>query len=473
MLRNLDRFVFVSLVSAVVLSSCGLFVKQNDSGDGPVQSPQLIAAQDVMLLNLEDPGCSQSVPVNTAQVWLWNGSDTVAKSVTLSAVRGTDDGLASAGTIGAVWDYQVSKNCSYTSGAVSCKKGTVTKAESTVKICRSNGTYQRDSIESMTLTTQYMSDLTRTFYYKLPASVPGLLKALLVIQPQELMHLTDTATGRTGDLMKGDNAAFAASSTETDHGEFWVYPTSKKSFAKNPVHLWEAPFVMRHEFGHNVFNHHVGTAADKAGLDAIEFHQSLSSIMRGAPKYKDEDSMFLDSSSQAQKDLGGLNETFADLFAYYSGDAAPAQLKGLGDSLETTRDPSSAKTRGGTKKVWTNSEANIYTGVMKPTVDSSISSEPDFTDVHDVAAAFGYNMSALLDKAMQGKSSVDKANVLILWANALASHLNLKGKSATLDSMTAEFVKVVVANKSGSVSDACADFAKNMSALSLSIAACN
>lgn len=480
MLRTTDRIIFVTLVTAFVLSSCGLLIKQkDDGGDGPVQSPQLVAAEDVMLLSPEDPACmssGQSVAVNTAQVWLWNGTETVQTNVTLNANPGSSKELVSAGTLGAIWDMQFNKTCAYADGKATCKNPKITKDPTYVKICRGNGSYGRESIESMTLTTQYMSDLTRTFYYKLPASTMGLLKAVLYIQPQEIWHLTDATTGRKGDLMKADNAAFAASSTEKDYGVFWVYPTSKKSFAKNPVHLWEAPFVMRHEFGHNVFNHHVGTAADKVGLDAVGFHDTSmhffgsAGIMRGAPKSYDE-GFSLDADHQAQEDLNGLNETFADLFAYYGGDAKPGQLKGLGDSLDTTRDPASQFTKGGTKKVWTTKEANIYSGLIAADADIK-DSEPDFTDEHDVAAVFGYNMAALIDKAMQGKTNIDKANALVLWVNALAAHLNRKGTDATLDSMTSEFVKVVMTNKVSTATDACAEFAKNMSGLPASIAAC-
>lgn len=477
MLRNIDRLIFVGLVTAFVLSSCGLFIKQKDDGGGagPVQPPQLIVADDVMLLSPEDPACmnsGKSVSVNTAKVWLWNGTETVETSVKLNATPGEDEELASLGTLGALWDLQFSKTCTGKSGSVTCKDPKITKQPGIVKICRSNGSYGRESIESMTLTTQYMSDLTRAFYYKLPSSTDGLLKAVLYIQPQELWHVTETSTGRKGDLMKADNAAFAASSTEKKYGVFWVYPTSKESFAKNPVHLWEAPFVMRHEFGHNVFNHHVGTAAEKIGLNAIDFADTFASasIMRGAPRAH-QAGFSLDSSEQAQNDLNGLNETFADLFAYYGGDAKLGQLKGLGDSLDTTRDPGSQRTMRGTQKVWTTKEANIYSGLMAP--DASLpKTEPDFTDEHDVAAVFGYNMAALIDKAMQGSTSIDKANVLILWANALADHLNSRGKEATLDSMTAEFVRIIMDHKVASTSDACAAFAKSMSGLPESVAAC-
>lgn len=465
------RSVFMCLLSASVLSSCGaLGFKKN--ADDDVQSPQLVDAKDVMVLSPEDPSCmssGQSTATKSIQIWQWNGSSAEPKTVPFVTKAGSDQELVSKGTYGALWDLQFTRTCDYANGEAECKDAKIVKKPDIVKICRPDGAYGRESIESMTLTAQYMADGARDFYYKLSSSTAGLYKAILYIQPLELWHVTRTSDGKKIDLVQADNAAFASPSKKNDdYGVFWVYPTSKKSFGKSPVHLWEAAFVMHHEFGHNVFHHHVETAADLVGLTTRDQDHTLESIMRNAPKPHMK-SMMLSDDSQAQKDLSGLNEMFADLFAYYNGDAAPDQLKGLG-TLGETRDPSSAKTLAGTKKVWTAKESGIYTGELSaPKVSDG---EPDFTDVHDVAAAFGYNIAVLIEAAMPGKSSVDKANTLIQWLNRLSAHITSSGKSATLDSMTAELVKAVIANKTGDVAKGCADFAANMSGLPLSIAAC-
>lgn len=465
-----SRTVFAGLLSSAIFSSCGMLGQKKKDSNDDVQSPQLIAAKDLMILSPEDPACmagNSSTAIKNAQVWLWDGTSVAPKTVAINGTIGSDQELVSSGTLGAIWNYQFTRDCTYESGAISCGKANVTHKNEIVKFCRQDGVYGRESIESMTLTTQYMSDMTRTFYYKLKDSTPGLLQAVLNIQPQELWSITRKSDGKHVDKMLGDNASFAASA-KSEFGIFNVYPTSKSSFAESPVHLWEAPFVMRHEFGHNVFHHHLGSVLDDMSLDSMDSELSFG-IMRNPPTYRSA-SFSLDEKSQVSKDLSGVNETFADLFAYYGGDAAPGQLKGL-TSLDTTRDPASSKTKGGTKKAWTSKESSIYKGILKP-ANTDDASEPDFTDSHDVAAVFGYNFAKLIDASLTGKTSVEKANLLLLWANNLATHLTAKGSSADLDSMTVEFVKVVMAAKTGDMKAACADFAANMSGLTNSIAAC-
>ncbi len=466
---NRNSLLF-GLVSSVILSSCGALGFKKDSDD--VQSPQLVQSDDVMLLAPEDPACmdnGKSVSLSSFQIWQWNGASAVAKTVPLSLRAGSQQQIYSAGVAAALFDAQIERTCDYNAGDVSCKDGKVIQQPRVVKICRSTGSYGRESIESMTLTSQYMAESARSFYMGLTSAKSSILDAQLVIQPREVWHLTNVKSGRKADLMQSDNAAFSMATKSDDPGLFWVYPTAKKSFAKSPLHLWEVPFVMRHEYGHNVFHNHVQTAADSVGLKAYEDGSSLEHIMRNVPTGKSKDLMLAEKTQQ-QKDLSGLNELFADLFAYYNGDAAADQLKGV-VSLDTTRDPSSKYTAGGTKKVWTQSEADIYRGIASAQKTSD-SSEPDFTDVHDIATAFGYNMAQLMEASLAGKSSAVKADVLLKWLDALSAHILAKGSAITLDSMTAEMVKVIVANKSGDVATACSAFAANMSGLPISIAAC-
>lgn len=477
--------------AAIFFAGCGVFNK-DEEGSGDAQRPTDVSEEDIMLFTMEDQSCSagSTAPVasaSSADVWLWNGTSASRSQKTLSGKSGKEGEYASSGVLGTLRDIYTVSECTVSSGLVSCPNDAQTLDKgSTVKICQTTPSYARESVESVTLTSQYLIAQSRARYATLASAKLGLLDSILVVQPRFVKNVK-LSDGTFKRLMSADNAGFGAfDSDDSEYGLFIVFPTSKKQYAESPVHLWEVPFVMAHEYGHNVFYRHVGKAATSAGVrvhatGGIDHILSKTRVKVSQPKSNfllpefdvTETWTLATDETPAEKALGGANELFADLFSFYSYEGAAGQLKGV-TCLDKNRDPLSTTTASGASKSWGLTEQSIFEGKTDPT-DVKECTDVGYDGVHDVATALSHPLMTLINGLTPTSSSSARLNILLQWLDGAASYVTSAGSTATLDGYIKPAVTSALAAKTVSqttVTTLCSVFRTKVAGLPSTSAAC-
>ncbi len=470
------RFCLSVAVMTVVVSasSCGV-LQFKKSGD--IQPTHYASLDEVMLAGLEDTACDageQSVAVNRAVVWEWNGQQTISKEIEFTGVNSEDGGLSSSGVSLAIHSYRSESNCKLEGDSPVCDKARKLQNEQVVKICRPIASYQRDSIEGVTLTTQHFVAVARRFYEGLESAKPSLPLAALAIQPQFIKNYS-LQNGKVVQLVDSDNAGYAPGDDQNSEGLFAVFPTSKKDFAETGLHLWEVPFVMSHEYGHNIFNHHLAKAAKASGL-SIKASIGLDHMINSQNKTvfdAGESRMLMSEKTGATLALSGINELFADLFAFYMNGGKSDLLKGV-KCLDRSRDPSSINLGTGKKKIFDSVGVKILAGLAEPLKRASCL-DPNFTNEHDVAAILGYPVAQLLNQVMVGSDEKAKVNVLVKSLSDISTYVSKSGKSTSVDGLTASLTSVILSNRTAdaaAVTAACTDFKALVPGLEDTVKAC-
>ena len=427
-------------------SGCNPFVKMKNPTEKKYEvilPRETSPSPDLRWLVKEDPACVSSEVVSEITIYEWNGHQTVAKKVPFIGHAGPDKEFVSTSIVGSLLGYKSTYNCKNSqSGADDCTldKSKSSSDETPFAMCRGNGTYGRDSLESLTLTAQYYTEDAYRFYDSIQGRLSGIAKAILIPQPLVNRHVTK-ADGTTRDSIDVNNASFAsipATATQPKLGVFFIFPTSLKAFAKSPLNLWEVPFVMRHEFGHHVLNHYV----KKNESLSIANDMSLESIMpEPSRKHPDQYTLSLTSATAApQFALDGINETFADLFAYFAGNGAKGQLAGV-RCLDVIRDPSSEVTAKGHPKGLDKARVDIYEG-RSPALTDEGCGEPQFDDEHDIATALGQPIAAFIEGATPNLDAVGRAQILLTWATKINALVGTPS-NVSLDTLIVEMVKAV------------------------------
>ncbi|MCX6119263.1 MAG: hypothetical protein NT027_17125, partial [Proteobacteria bacterium] len=381
----------LSVLIIVSISSCGQLFQKDSSDINPTRYSSI---DDVMLSTVEDESCDQgsgSSKIDEATVWIWNGSEAKPTNVTLTNSVNSNGGLVTPGTSYSLYNYRAESSCSENDGSIECGKSTELQGEKIVKFCRSNASYGRESIESVALTSKYIVAKSRSFYESLTNAKPSLAGSILVVQPQFIKNYSKK-NGEKKQLVDSDNAGFASDASVSKEGLFAVFPTSKKDFETTGLHLWEVPFVMSHEYGHNVFHHHLGALTKKVGI-TLQSSRSLDHMISDNDKSIEDDGVeyrFLADKKGADLALGGINEMFADFFAFFSNEEKSGLLKRV-NCLDQTRDPTSSLTALGKLKVWDLNAHDIFEG-RKSAAKRQSCYDPSFAGEHDVAAVIGYPM---------------------------------------------------------------------------------
>ncbi len=485
----MKKVVLLSIVAVYVplISSCDRIFGRGGDDDEVLPATET-ALEGVDIHSLEDSACEQSGAVESttkAYTWIWNGTESVKTQVDLAGSSGTDGEFMTAGVLGALRDLEAVYECEVVGGEGVCPESGTVKSNGTVmKLCRSDLSYSREALESQLLTTHYFVEKSKSLYEALPSAKSGLVKAILFIQPRVIKNYKKE-DGTYARLMMTDNASFSFAKTEDgeEYGVFSSYPTSKKYYSQTPVHLWEVPFVMAHEYGHNIFEHHVGSVANSVGLRLIAGDGFKKSIMRtnmtelgSGLKTKTPLNIFsnlLEAETPAEKALGGINELYADLFSFYVNEGKSDLLKGVA-CLETSRDPKSDKTAAGTEKKWTTTVDDIFTGKTSASTSEDCS-EPLYDDIHDVASVLGYVAAHLIDSSMPSATYKDKLNLLVQFADGIASHVSSSGTAVRVDSLFKVLVALVKQNRttgSTATTAICQELAAQIPALTGSVSAC-
>lgn len=465
------------IVLALNLSSCGS--KSDDSpqpSSGDVRPQPDVLAGDVRWLPMEDKGCLDSgaavSSLSSATIYEWNGSETQPKSVSLNAYRGSDSEFATGNILAGVIKYESSRKCTLSrNGERVCDDSKLNSDKlEAMKICRSNGLYGRHTLEGMTLTSTYYTEMAYNFYDKIPNRLSGISKSFLLIQPKISYDITK-ADGSSVTRIDSDNAAFTEipkKGNSPEMGLFIVYPTSSKAFTKTGLNLWEVPFVMHHEFGHHVFHYYVKEPAKATGL-TVGKHFDISSIMKWHDKPRRQSFALATGDDIAQQALDGINETFADLYGYFAGNSSKNQLKGV-ECLDISRDPSSKQTKSGTLKGLTSARINIYEGRESP-VSTKDCYEPAFDDEHDIATALGQPLASFMEQATPGSSGNERAKLLLSWAEGIQLALTRGTSTINIDSLVRELIRSAATTPN--FASACAELKPLITGLPLSTQACS
>jgi len=478
LMRPSPKLIIALVIASSHLTSCGILKKpQNDNPqeENNILPPRTTTEEGAIFLDVEDADCQKtgtSVPFTSAQIWQWTGTNAIPRRVEL---RGTpdaagDQNIESNGIIGAIYNFVMNYDC--TKSEDDCKRSQANNsAGAVVKMCRADTAYQRDTIESVTLTAQYFATRAYDLYQTIPSRKPDLTKGILLVLPK--FKRVYSSSNKT--KIDSDNATFMKSSKSEDGiGIFQVLPTSVDFYKKAHLHFWEVPFVMAHEYGHNVFRHHVSLGSS-VGLSLNDSKNRDLGLAEILPRRRDQKSSFQLASDGdiASMAFSGVDELFADLYGYYTNDGAPNQLRGV-LSLEATRDLANAFTIGGSPKGISKGIIDILEGRASPLKPAN-KLDPAFDDEHDIATALGYVMASLLDSTHRGQPSGQKMDALIRWLNDFNIYINKANTSARLDGMIELMVKNIVATRTVSNNElmiACANFAREAQGLSQSVAAC-
>jgi hypothetical protein len=462
-------------ITTTIVSGCIDAQVKKKLIDENIQRDESVPSTTLRWLPIEDPACiasGTSASVSEVTIYQWNGTSTSAKKVAFNGRSGDAKSFASENVIGSLIDFEMNYNCNSTDTGTDCKKDDTTPSTSSheFKMCRANGTYGRDSLESMTLTSQYFTEAAYLFFGSIPGHKTGLVKSVLIPQPLVKRHTTDKS-GTVTDNIDVNNASFSSlPATESDGklGLFFVFPTSIKSFERTGLNLWEVSFVMSHEFGHHVLGHYLNETLSTTALRLTRSNDVDAILPDPSRKHRPVGSLDLtDKLTQAQQALDGINETFADLFAYFAGNGIKNQLKGV-RCLELTRDPSSELTLKGSSKGLDLARVDIFEG-RKPALPYA-ECEPQFDDEHDIATALGQPIANFIEASTPNLNSKARAQILLTWASKLNVTVSTPS-SVSLDSLVVDLVRSVK-EVSPNITGSCQTFKTKITGLKAATAAC-
>ena len=472
------RLPYIPTILAItcVLSACGPKNDKKDPSD-EILPEKTVLEGNVRLLSAEDPNCMTSgttvATLPSATIYEWDGLKINSKVVSLTGQRTEETDFASAHILGAVTNYEVEYNCKLSaSGEKECDKGSKAKQDlQWLRICRTDGKYQRHALETMALASFYYTETAYTFYNSITGSLSGIANSILIPQPKISYEITKK-DGQIKKKIDADNASFqelAKTEKSPSLGVFKIYPTSQDYFTTNKHNLWEVPYVMRHEFGHHVFNHYVKDTAEANGI-SLSGHTGLDSILPVADRKHRPSLSLVDNTKIAQWALDGINETFADLYAYFAGNSAKDQLKGV-ECLDTSRDPSRPLTRAGQPKGLNKARIDIYEGRASAPASNGDCYEPTFDDEHDIATALGQPLARFIENTRLTGQGKDRAQILLIWAARMQQLVAQSRSSITTDLLVRELI-LSVKSITSDTSAACRELKPQISGLTLSTQAC-
>ena len=443
-------------------------------GRGKARKSTNVTFEEIRWLQLEDPNCvvtGTSVPLSSVTAHLWNGSAIQEVSIPLKGIVNSDGSFGSANVEGSILGVEAAQTCTVSSTMdVDCKSVSTGKEGGSggLKICRSNGKYSRVSIEGMALTAHSLLEESFGFYDALVGRKDGLTKAFILAQ-LKMRKDYSLPDGRKRTLFESDNAGYLGASDDETHVLFHLYPASTVEFAKSGVNLWEVPFVMRHEFSHHVFDHYTGGGMALHGFTKSVRHGSKPhSILPTG--HRRPAGLQLTEDSKSQMALDGINEAFADIYAYFQGDGSSTALNGV-SCLTSSRDPGSSLTKGGRVKGLTALAVSTYEGAT-PAAEASDCYEPVFDGEHDIAVALGYPLAQFIKAANAGGDGKSHSRVLLAWASRIDSLLTTNISPISLDTLVRELILALKTDLAKDVTGACPALKAQITGLPLATAAC-
>ena len=333
------------------------------------------------------------------------------------------DSLTAPGFNSTVFSLIQRTTCRIDGVSVDCSAGArMVQRPQSLKICASNQSYARTSIEGVALSSLASLSLARQFYFSLATSDTQLNEANLIVLPTIETIVEDRYGNENKDRRKvmTDNLAYAPNFGGSP--AFVVFPKGKRSLARGlwtNLNLWEMGWGMAHEFGHHVFRHH--TETDHARLT------QMMPIHSFAPK---DNTAFTRIEQTASADLtdrslGAINEGFADLFGYYTFGGAAGITKGI-DCFEKSREVDSAIFFNGDPKVLSAPILDQFYGVTEAHAGSC--TEPSYDDIHMIGAIIAHGIDRLLQATPGLTNPSLKSNILLTWAEAIGQQLQAQSR---------------------------------------------
>lgn len=431
---------FNTVASLLLLSGCGNGRLGTDDDD-QIQRESLATPMDY---RIEDPACQESAgsPTIGAQpVYVWNGEAGVPETYpfSVSGMRTVSSDQIEATFYG--YHQRTTETCLLNDdGSFDCSKADpeVITREEHLKLCRPNGTYGRDSIEGVTLASIANIERASSIYQGL-ANAKDQSKTILLVLPnyESARDYRNPENGKEYHEIYSvtDNAAFApikGKDGDADTLLFLVYPRSEET-VKDPrwadIRLWEIPWVMAHEYSHQIFyshyaNYHADTARSRSRPTASGFADLDPSedVWKREPEFKfptrSNTAPRLSLTNQAREAgvreaLGALNEGFADLFAAQMLDGKKDHTLKL-PCFEKSRDILTSSFEDGTAKILTvEAHGDFFSDVeIKAEGDCATS----FQDTHHIGAIFAYGINEILMAGVDANAdATTRAGLVLKW----------------------------------------------------------
>lgn len=385
---------------------------------------------------LDDPECQLrkgEAEIGEQNVFIWGDGAASEKTIDFNVTGDVSGrGTVSSSLIQSTYygyHQRTTTNCTVDSaGSLACDKGAfeVVEREQKLKLCKTTGAYARDSIEGITLSTIANLETAKSSYASLTGAKPLTKVSLLVMPNFESIYNLQTTTGeRTKAYTDTDNAAFAAAKDDNggDDLYFIVYPRSQE-LSSDPdwqdIRLWEVPWVMAHEFSHQIFHTYYSKAKADEVQDDVAFQLGTQGIWK--PKHGDfeipgaKPSFSLQSSTRnvgTSEALSAVNEGFADLMGAYLINGDVDHWKNL-PCFGATRDIRDATFADGKPKVLTKAVRDEFFSATESEANDDLCAT-SFQDEHHIGAIMAYGMNQILTANQGAVDQQARASKVLSW----------------------------------------------------------
>ncbi|NRA66022.1 MAG: hypothetical protein HRU19_16155 [Pseudobacteriovorax sp.] len=273
-------------------------------------------------------------------------------------------------------------------------------------------------------------------------------ETFLRVRPEDLALLPPSSDARTPIRQKNDDVYNAFWSFQSIDGQdtytITIWPHPKPGTAPrigDSAPLWTQPFVARHEYGHHVFASRLTRIFGSARLGYKAMLQNNPKTLTTIGKHRHQKLDLKKTFSLQEIDgdkpavdtmlvIGAVNESFADLFAYFSsGD----RFLGLESApcFQGIRDPGSRQMAGWLKeKNWTPNFMNYIfdqdsaPNGFGPSSDAGCD-EFSLRSPHSLGGVIAYTVNQMFEFAVTQDPSLVKGDLLLNWISAADSNLNL------------------------------------------------
>lgn len=421
---------------AVLSYGCGPHtVKKNDK--------QRVIRQQVgvpLSYALADQDCQNSqkeVAISSQSIFEWNGKTTSRTKHDFVDTK-TKESIQTNHISQSVYNLHqlTTENCSIINGDTVCKKvgktQNVTTADN-IRICDAERKFPRESIEAVTLTSLAHLQQANQFYLTIPSAKPSIRDAALIVLPKiETNYVKRNDDGSNIQLktMITDNAAFG----ELSQGQhvFIVFPKSeefKQDEKWQDINLWEIPYVMSHEYAHQIFlTHYENYSADASAMANFKLGNSILK-QRNSPPWNNAPAGLQLTSGDSGRSLalGAINEGFADLIGFYATGDSTTTTKDL-PCFERSRDIHTSEFFDGTPKVLLELYAKSFLGGLSVSSSEEYDCEKfDVSDSHQIGAIFAYAMNQIFESHLGDQSSPEtKTELALTWLNNLNKKRNIQ-----------------------------------------------
>jgi hypothetical protein len=408
-MRNLLKISLCLLVT-----SCGV-VTEPDKGVKPESGD---ANGFATSYQLADPNCQSSTnqpQINQSKIYTWERGNLETNPSSIQGLS-TDGSLSSEIIAGTWYGFHQKTTCVKEDGATKCDASAdFGSSAKNLKICREDGNYSRESIEGVALTALAHLEAAHQFYKNIDNHEP-LDRVRLLILPKVEKETTQVETGEVRRKFVTDNLTYGYFNGAN---VFTVYPKSvsavNQGLWKN-LNLWEVPWVLAHEFGHHVFNHHTGSLGSFENNHDHDHSLDSTPLFSSRPEWGQGFSLREVQSSEL---WSAINEGFADLFAHYASEEASHSLESV-QCLVKNRDVGSDAFVGGRlKRLDDEVLAKFYSDSHTP---KSNCEEADFHEIHTIGAIMARGIDQVFSAALGGGASRDKAALLLKWSESI-NHL--------------------------------------------------